>query len=118
VRNRSALGHPRVVRLAGVPVILGGALAVVAPMSPADATGAITPFVDCVSVNAATGVDTAHFGYSSTMGSVTTISPGDLNFMQPNPIERGQPSAFTEGVYHPVSSVQFFPPCSPKKRPA
>lgn len=39
----------------------------------------------------------AHFGYQSDEKKVVEIPVGDLNFVSPNPLERGQPTLFNPG---------------------
>lgn len=90
------------------PVVLGGAVLIGAPAS-ADSTGALTPFVDCISTNAQTGDITAYYGYRNTLSAPQVIAVGDNNQVFPADAFQGQPTYFNVGTYPQVFSVTFDP---------
>lgn len=97
-------GLPRALALAGV--VCGAAVLTGAPASAAD-SGALTPFLDCVSSNAQTGVDTAYFGYRNTLANGLSLPVGDNNQVFPASPFQGQPTYFETGTYPRVYSVTW-----------
>ena len=81
------------------------------------ATGApqnhLTPILDCIDV-AGDGSITAHFGYTNTWQNQVTVPagkqpPGQQNWFNPLPADRGQPSQFQPGTHTDVFTVTFTP---------
>ena len=94
------------------PVVLGAAVLIGAPASAAGAV-TLTPFVDCITVNAQNGYLTAYYGYSNTLGLAQTVAVGDNNQVFPADAFQGQPTYFNEGTYSQVFSVTFDPAIFP-----
>lgn len=59
---------------------------------------AVTPVAECVEV-LTNGDMLAHFGYRSDEKGTVEIPLGGLNFVQPNPLDRGQPTLFKPGYF-------------------
>lgn len=94
------------------PVVLGAAVLVGAPASAAG-TGAVTPFLDCVTVDPQSGDVTAYFGYRNTMASAQVIAVGDNNQIFPESPFQGQPTYFNVGTYPQAFPVTFDPTVFP-----
>lgn len=108
---------PKPARIAGVLTLGAVALGLLtgaapaAPVTSAAATGSLTVFLDCVSQDAATGADTAWFGYSNTTGSAIDIPVGPANQVVggPNGLDEGQPVHFGTGAFPRVFGVSYAP---------
>lgn len=59
---------------------------------------AVTPVAECVEV-LTNGEMLAHFGYRSDEKVTVEIPVGELNNVQPNPLDRGQPTLFKPGYF-------------------
>ncbi|MCK9564751.1 MAG: hypothetical protein M0Q43_01725 [Methanothrix sp.] len=66
---------------------------------------AISPTMDCVSLNA-DGTYTAFFGYSNTNGVAVSLSLGKNNQFTPPPDDMGQPTTFEPGSQTAVFAVE------------
>ena len=93
-------------------VLVGGAVLVGDPASAAG-TGALTPYLDCVSTNAQTGQVTAYFGYDNTFANAMDYAVGDDNQAFPVDAFQGQPTYFNQGDYPQVFPVSYDPAVFP-----
>jgi hypothetical protein len=66
--------------------------------APARAQTEIFPTVDCYTVDPATGMVTAWFGYVSAQAAVTRVPPGALNYFEPLPSYAFQPEYYQPGL--------------------
>jgi hypothetical protein len=94
------------------PVVLGGAVLIGAPASAAS-SGALTPLLNCVTVDPQSGDVTAYFGYSNTLGAGQVVAVGDNNQLFPVDAFQGQPTVFNEGTYPQVFAVTYDPTIFP-----
>ncbi|HEY6797177.1 MAG TPA: putative Ig domain-containing protein [Kineosporiaceae bacterium] len=62
----------------------------------------VVAFLDCVEVDAATNLLTAHWGYADGNSYTSLVPPGPENFFTPVPTYQGQPLTFSPGVFHNV----------------
>src|ERR1044072_1986991 len=80
-----------------------------APVSKAGATRPftinITPFLNCVEVDSATGALTAYFGYESFEADAVQIPVGGDNRFLPPPANRNQPTMFYLGLHERAVTV-------------
>ncbi|HZS48072.1 MAG TPA: hypothetical protein VFC63_23585 [Blastocatellia bacterium] len=67
----------------------------------------ITPFLDCVSFDAADNTLTAIFGYVSANTGNVQVPVGTNNFFAPSPIGRGQTTTFFPGMNHEAFEIAF-----------
>jgi hypothetical protein len=65
----------------------------------------VWPLVDCVSYDAPNQFLTVYFGYVSGNANSVTVEISTLNFISPNPLNRGQPTSFLPGVNHDAWST-------------
>lgn len=96
-------------RLTLLGVVPAGLLTGTASAAPAAVAGSVTPFVDCVSNDAATGLSTVYFGYSNTTGAPVSYTVGSSNEVIPGTGFEGQPTMFTTGIWPRIFSVAFDP---------
>ncbi len=77
-------------------------------LAPAESRAQLVfPYVDCVEHEEGSDEITAHFGYASLESSSRTINLGTNNQFIPSPINRGQPTFFSPGVYHSMFSATW-----------
>ena len=72
----------------------------------AGATGSLTPTLDCLTLDAGTGIATVYFGYNNP-GPSTLIPVGDSNQVVPGIVYQGQPTVFNVGSYPSVFAATF-----------
>lgn len=86
-------------------VLLAPAVLLLVPAAHAQS---VFPFVDCVEHEEGSDTITAHFGYASLESSSRTINLGTNNLFIPNPpINRGQPTFFSPGVFYGIFSATW-----------
>jgi len=111
---------PRLIRTSRhgrIAALATGALVIVPILgasASADTAGAVTPFLDCVSQDPATGDYTAYFGYNSSFTTQQDIPVGEDNQIFPGNPTQGQPTVFNPGNYPRAFEVTFDPVIVPE----
>ena len=90
-------------RLAAVAASV--AVSLLAAPGAAQASGSVTPLLDCLTQHGNNGSYTAVMGYSNTTGRTQTIAYGYNNVITPSKYDRAQPTTFKPGTYHGVFTI-------------
>lgn len=103
----------RLSRSTALFALVGGCALLAGAPASASGTGALTPYLDCVTTNPQTGDITAYYGYHNTTGSALVVSVGDNNQLYPADAFQGQPTYFNQGTFAQVFPVTFDPTVFP-----
>jgi hypothetical protein len=87
-------------------ITLGGLATIVALSAGAASAASVSPFVDCISHNPATGNLWVYYGYVNT-GEQTSVPFGETNQVVPGIEYQGQPTVIDPGVYPSVFKAAF-----------
>lgn len=101
--------RPRRLRTAVLTAVLVASAVVVGYPASAAGAGSLTPYLDCITTDAQTGVVTAYFGYDNTAANAFDYAVGADNQAFPVDAFQGQPTYFNQGNYPKVFSVAFNP---------
>lgn len=101
--------RPRRLRAAVLAAVVVATAVVAGCPASAAGSGSLTPYLDCITTDAQTGVVTAYYGYDNTTGSSFDYGIGENNQVFPEDAFQGQPTYFNQGNYPKVFSVAFNP---------
>ena len=103
----------RLSRSTALCALVGGCALLAGGPASASGTGALTPYLDCVTTSPQTGDITAYYGYHNTTGSALTIGVGQNNQTFPVDAFQGQPTYFNPGTFAQAFTVTFDPKLFP-----
>nr|WP_134006876.1 putative Ig domain-containing protein [Streptomyces sp. 846.5] len=103
----------RLSRSTALFTLVGGCALLAGGPASASGTGALSPYLDCVTTNPQTGDVTAYYGYHNTTGTALTINVGENNQTFPVDAFQGQPTYFNQGTFAQAFTVTFDPKLFP-----